>query len=116
MAEATEAILVSDFARAEFIAVIGRLYRTGRLNHAMADDILAAFDTWIAGGSIAVTLIGEDVSWTEVALRRFDLGLRAPDALHIALARRLGATLVTSDRRMERAARALGVVTVGVGG
>jgi predicted nucleic acid-binding protein len=32
--------------------------------------------------------------------RRFDLGLRAPDALHLAIARRLDATLVTRAREM----------------
>jgi uncharacterized protein len=42
-------------------------------------------------------------------VRHFDLMLRAPDALHLAIARRLDATLVTFDQRMARAAAALGI-------
>jgi predicted nucleic acid-binding protein len=42
-------------------------------------------------------------------VRRFDLMLRAPDALHAAVCQRLGPTLVTFDQRLARAAAALGI-------
>lgn len=42
-------------------------------------------------------------------VRRPDITLRAPDAIHIAAASRLGATLLTLDHGMARAAAALGV-------
>jgi len=42
-------------------------------------------------------------------VRRFDLMLRTPDALHLAIAARFDASIVTLDRRMERAARELGI-------
>jgi predicted nucleic acid-binding protein len=42
-------------------------------------------------------------------VRRFDLKLRAPDALHLAICRRLQARLVTLDNNLARAARALDV-------
>jgi predicted nucleic acid-binding protein len=35
--------------------------------------------------------------------------LRTPDALHLAIAARLDASIVTLDRRMERAAREFGI-------
>jgi hypothetical protein len=41
-------------------------------------------------------------------LRRLDVNLRTPDAIHIAIAGRLGSTLVTFDRSMAAGARALG--------
>ncbi|HEX3411129.1 MAG TPA: PIN domain-containing protein [Stellaceae bacterium] len=41
--------------------------------------------------------------------RRLDLGLRAPDALHLAIARRLDATLVTRDRCLATAAGEMGI-------
>jgi uncharacterized protein len=42
-------------------------------------------------------------------LRRLDVNLRTPDALHIAIAQRLEATLVTFDWGMAAAARPLGM-------
>ena len=42
-------------------------------------------------------------------VRQFDLALRVPDALHLAVARRLDLVLVTLDRRMVAAAKELGV-------
>ncbi len=45
-------------------------------------------------------------------LERFELGLRAGDALHLAIARRLREPLVTFDRRLAAAAEAVGVEVV----
>jgi hypothetical protein len=42
-------------------------------------------------------------------VRRFDLLLRAPDALHAAICRRLDLTLVTLDQRLAKAAREVGI-------
>jgi hypothetical protein len=42
--------------------------------------------------------------YARIYARHFDLGLRAPDALHLAIARRLDATLVTRDRGLATAA------------
>ena len=49
-----------------------------------------------------------DLAAATMFLRRLDLPLRTPDALHIAIAQRLGATLVTFDRQMAASAHALG--------
>lgn len=56
-----------------------------------------------------VTIATADVIAATNFVRRPDLPLRAPDAIHIAAAHRLDATLVTLDIGMARAARALGV-------
>jgi predicted nucleic acid-binding protein len=45
-------------------------------------------------------------------LRRLNLTLRTDDALHIAIAQRVGAELLTFDRPMANAARALGTSVV----
>jgi predicted nucleic acid-binding protein len=42
-------------------------------------------------------------------IRRLDLNLRAPDAINLAIALRLGAALATFDRRMTENARTLGL-------
>lgn len=49
----------------------------------------------------------------EAFLRRLDLTLRAPNALHIAMAQRTGAALVTFDERMAGCARVLGLQVEG---
>ena len=75
------------------------------------DGLLALehFDTWMtrAGGRREITTA--DIEAADQILRRLDVNLRTPDALHIAIARRLDATLVTLDRGMAAAARALGM-------
>ena len=52
---------------------------------------------------------GVDVRLAYAYVRRFDLALRAPDALHIAIDRRLDVSLATVDRRLAAAAGELGV-------
>jgi predicted nucleic acid-binding protein len=50
-----------------------------------------------------------DVAAAQAYLRRLDLTLLTPDAIHIAIAGRISATLVTFDRAMAASARVLGV-------
>jgi uncharacterized protein len=50
-----------------------------------------------------------DIDAANRILRRLNVNLRTPDAIHIAISRRLEATLVTFDRSMAAGARALGV-------
>ncbi len=100
-------LMVSDFARAEFAAVIGRMVRTRAFSLDEARVIFRTFDAWADDLTGAVTTEANDITDTEAILRRLDLGLRAPDALHIAIVRRVGATLATFDNRMADAARAL---------
>jgi uncharacterized protein len=45
-------------------------------------------------------------------VRRFELRLRVPDALHAAICRSLDLQLVTLDRRLAAAARELGIAVV----
>ncbi|MBV9375949.1 MAG: VapC toxin family PIN domain ribonuclease, partial [Alphaproteobacteria bacterium] len=70
---------------------------------------LADFDAWRAAATSAADVHAADARLAYIYVRRFDLGLRAPDALHLAIARRLDATLVTLDRRLAIAANQLGV-------
>ena len=67
------------------------------------------FDAWLARSARRIEITGADVAACESRiLRRLDLNLRAPDAIHIAVADRIDATLVTFDRQMADNARALG--------
>jgi hypothetical protein len=59
--------------------------------------------------SLPVDIGASDARLAYIYVRRFDLGLRAPDALHLATARRLDATLITLDRRLATAAQEMGI-------
>lgn len=101
-------LIVSDFAAAEFASAAGRWVRRGELDLAGARAALGSFDVWIARTAQHIETNPADVAVATAFLRRLDLPLRTPDAIHIAIAQRLGATLVTFDRRMADSARALG--------
>jgi len=101
-------IILSDFASAEFASVVARKVRTRELTDEQARAVFAVFDRWASEQAARVQVSSADVVAAEVFIRRLDLNLRAPDAINIAIAARLGAELATFDDRMAGAARALG--------
>jgi uncharacterized protein len=101
--------LISDFAAAEVASALSRLVRMGLLTGAEGSARLTDFDAWRAATSSPADLHASDARLAYAYVRRFDLRLRAPDALHLAIARRLDATLVTLDQRLARAAAELGI-------
>lgn len=107
--------VISDFAAAEVASGLSRLFRTGLLTAAAASARLADFEAWRAATSSPVEVHAADVRLAFAYIRRFDLMLRAPDALHLAITRRIDATLATFDRRLARAAGELGVAIEAVG-
>jgi uncharacterized protein len=66
-------------------------------------------DTWLVRSAYREEITSADIDAATRILRRLEVNLRTPDAIHIAIARRLEATLVTFDRSMAAAARALGI-------
>jgi predicted nucleic acid-binding protein len=100
---------VSDFAAAEVASALSRLVRIRRLSTADASSALNDFDIWRATSCFSVDVRAADARLAYAYVRRFELMLRAPDALHLAIARRLGATLVTLDGRLADAGRELAV-------
>ncbi len=104
-----EPLVVSAFAAGETASAVSRLVRTGRVNANEARALLDSFDAWRTTSAIPAQLAPSDVEVADLYVRRFDLMLRMPDALHIAICRRERHVLVTLDRRMAEAARALGV-------
>ena len=101
--------LISDFAAVEVASALSRLVRERRFAAVEATARLADFDTWRASTSSPADLHAADARLAYTYVRRFELMLRAPDALHLAIAHRNRAILVTLDRRLERAARHLGI-------
>ncbi len=104
-----QALIVSDFAAAEFASAIARRVRTQETTVEDAQKDLTEFDVWVARSTERIDLNTRDIATATVYLRRLDLTLVTPDALHIAIAGRLEATLVTFDRAMASAARVHGM-------
>ncbi len=101
-------LVVSDFAAAEFASALARRMRTREITADEARLAFATFDTWTARAARRIETTAADVKAAEAFLRRFDPTLRTPDALNIAIAQRVGATLGTFDETMAESARALG--------
>ena len=109
LASKADAVIVSDFAALEFSSVIARFVRTRSLTKEQARTVLANFDSWSEATCQRVVTDGKAISRADAFLRRMDMTLRAADAINIAIAEDLGASLMTFDDKMSAAARILGV-------
>jgi uncharacterized protein len=107
----TQQLIVSDFVRLEFAAVVSRAVRTGRFEGAAAARALMSFDEF-REASLQLRHNREDFDSAEQLVRDFVTKLSAPDALHLATAKNAGAALATFDTRLAEAARAQGVEVV----
>jgi len=111
MADNDETLIISEFAAAEVASALSRLVRSGILDQEDANRRIADFDAWRAAATSDLDLHAADVRLAHVFVRRFDLMLRAPDALHAAVCRREDHLLVTLDKRLAAAAIELGIRT-----
>lgn len=109
-----EPLLVSAFGSAEFASAIARLVRERLWSEAQARMCFGEYDQWLERATTHVGIEAADIRLATGIIRRLDLRLRAPDAIHLAIAQRLGATLATFDRQLGTAAAAFGVAVVGV--
>ncbi len=103
---------VSDLGIAEVASTLSRRVREGRDTLIVARETLAAFDAWILDATIRLPVEPTDIRRAGIIVRRFDLKLLTPDAIHAALCERLGLTLVTLDGRLGDAAARLGIAVV----
>lgn len=105
-------VSVSDLGAVEYASVLARRVRTGAITINHARTSFATFDAWSLRAVRRIEVEAGDVAAADAWLRGLDPPLRTLDALHIAIAQRLDATLVTFDQRMAAGARALGTPVV----
>lgn len=103
--------VISSWTLAELSNVFARRARAGELDAKQHDLALAAVER-LTQSFGRVPLGDVDVLAASRMVDRWDVGVRAPDAIHLAIARRHGCDLVTFDRGMQAAARAFGVPLV----
>ena len=87
--------------------------RAGELSGEDGEKALEVFDLWRNRRARRAKIEADDIAHAEMHVRIFNLNLRGPDVIHVAITQRLGATLVTFDKRMAAAARVLGVTVAG---
>ena len=103
-----EGLAISPWVQTEFSSALALKVGIGEID---ADVFVAALGEWgIFIESVNVLPVGE-AAFREAALicQRHESGLRAGDALHLAVAAANDCTLATLDERMAAAAEQLGV-------
>lgn len=105
-----EELAVSHWTRVEFSSLLAREVRMGGLSAEVAREADTRFEAMIEDSFAVILPNGDDFDLAKAFLARFDTGLRAGDALHLAIARNHGAaTIYSLDKALLRAGRILGV-------
>ena len=106
-AQSAEGAASSRWATVESASAIGNRVRRGDLTPAQGRQALDALERDLMPELDLADVAPADFDFARRAIGRFDLGLRAGDALHVAVALRIDAlVLVSLDRRLANAARA----------
>lgn len=105
-------LFVSEFGATEAASAVSRLVRMEQISIAAAYVALDAFDDWRLTVAEAVDITRADFRLAHTLVRQFETKLKAPDALHIAVATRLGARLISRDAGMLMSASMTGLVIV----
>jgi len=104
---------ISDLTEVEFFSAVARKVREGGLSPEDAGRVMATLLSHLAEGLYArIVLEPMHYRLARDWFARFAVPLRTLDALHLAVASASGAKLVTADRALSRAARALGLESV----
>ena len=105
-------LAIRDWVATEFSSALSIKLRAGQIGAAHRAAALAAF-TRLAADSFTVVPVSRLQFRTATRfVEQHVLGLRAGDALHLAICADHGATLCTLDRRLSDAATVLGVKTI----
>jgi hypothetical protein len=108
---------VSHWTQVEFSSLIAREVRMGGLDAEAAAQADARFETMVDESFAVILPNADDFNLAKEYLGHYETGLRAGDALHLAIARNRRAEVIYSlDKTLLKAGKRLGLtVSAGVG-
>lgn len=109
-------LAISDWVITEFSAALSMKLRSGDLQPAQRSEVLAFFMRLTAESFQVLPVSRPDFQTAARYSDQHHTGLRAGDALHLAIAANHGASLHTLDKRLAAAGQALGVAALILGG
>jgi uncharacterized protein len=102
-------VLISEWTHTEVASALALKLRTGEIDREARAEAASAFVRLVANSLPTLVVTGEHFETAARFTAQHELGLRAGDALHLAIARQGGMSVVTLDNRMADAALELGI-------
>ncbi|HEY8260288.1 MAG TPA: type II toxin-antitoxin system VapC family toxin [Methylosinus sp.] len=106
------ALAISEWTVTEFSSALSLKMRTGAIDARLRADALAAAARLCSDSFALLPITSNEFRVATKFVDQHTLGLRAGDALHLAVSAAHGATLCTLDRRLAEAGPPLGVPTL----
>jgi predicted nucleic acid-binding protein len=108
----TGSLVISSLVRAEFASLLSRKCRAKEMDKPDARRTMTALDSHIASGTLhMLSVTSRDFDQATQWIMGMKHPLKAPDGLHLAIAARHDAVLLTLDRGLARVARWVGLKT-----
>lgn len=105
-------VFLSSWTVTEFSSAVSLKIRTKQIQLEERALILSNWRIFVAESAAVIAVDTKDFEIAESFVSNHHLALRAGDALHLAVAKSAGCSVVTLDRRMADAALELGVKVV----
>jgi uncharacterized protein len=101
-------LAISEWVTAEFSAALSIKLRNRQIDPKHRAEALTSFARMSSDNFEILPVLSSHFRTAARSAENYELGLRAADALHMAIAVDYGATLCTLDKRLAKAASALG--------